>query len=54
MSAILIKDATIVDSASKHHLKKRDVLIENGIITNIATRITHPNAKEIKKKNLHI
>lgn len=54
MSAILLKDATIVDSASKHHLKKRDVLIENGTITKIAARIAHPNAKVIKKKNLHV
>ena len=29
---ILLKSATIVDPTSKHHLKKRDVLIEKGII----------------------
>ena len=33
---ILLKAATIVDPASKHHGKKRDVLIEKGIIKKIA------------------
>jgi dihydroorotase len=52
---ILLKSATIVDSKSKHHLKKRDVLIEKGYITKIA-RAIHPKNKvqEIKLPNLHI
>ncbi|MAZ73905.1 MAG: dihydroorotase [Flavobacteriaceae bacterium] len=54
MSATLLKNATIVDTQSKHHLKKRDVLIEKGVITKIATNISEPKAKEIKRKNLHI
>ncbi len=52
---ILIKSATIVDASSKHHLKKRDILIENGIITRIAASIiNNKKAKEISKPNLHI
>ena len=31
---ILLKETTIVDDTSMHHLKKRDVLIENGVIKN--------------------
>ncbi|HBC04815.1 MAG TPA: dihydroorotase, partial [Aequorivita sp.] len=37
---ILLKSATIVDVSSKHHLKKRDVLIENGKISKIASTIS--------------
>lgn len=54
MSATLFKNATIVDPTSEHHLKKRDVLIEKGIIKKIASTISEPKAKEIKLKNLHI
>ena len=44
-----------MDASSKHHLKKRDILIENGIITTIATSIKNDKkAKEISKPNLHI
>jgi len=51
---ILIKSATIVDATSKHHLKKRDVLIENGTIVKIASSITNSKTKQISFKNLHI
>lgn len=51
---ILLKSATIVDATSKHHLKKRDVLIENGKIARIAATITGVKAKEVSLKNLHI
>ncbi len=52
---LLIKSATIIDSKSKHHLKKRDLLIEKGIIKSIAASITNENNyKEISFKNLHI
>jgi dihydroorotase len=51
---VLLKSATIVDASSKHHLKKRDILIENGIITKIAATITNSSVKEITLKNLHI
>ncbi len=52
---ILLKSATIVDASSKHHLKKRDILIENGIITKIGVTISNSqNAKEVTLANLHI
>src|SRR5690606_13395961 len=52
---ILLKSATIVDSSSKHHLKKRDVLIENGEISKIAASIqSTEKVKEISLKNLNI
>ncbi|MDX1463429.1 MAG: dihydroorotase [Marinirhabdus sp.] len=54
MSTILIKSATIVDAKSKHHLKTRDVLIENGTITKIAAKIDHDAAKKVALQNLHI
>jgi len=51
----LLKSAIIVDQNSKHHLKKRDVLIENGVISKIASKIDDtPNTKVISLKNLHI
>lgn len=59
---ILLKSATIVDVSSKHHLKIRDILIENGKILKIAANITSAEStagkagkvKEIILKNLHI
>ncbi|PHR12726.1 MAG: dihydroorotase [Aequorivita sp.] len=52
---ILLKSATIVDVSSKHHLKKRDVLIENGKISKIAATIpSSEKVKEVSLKNLHI
>ena len=52
---ILIKAAIIVDASTKHHLKKRDVLIEKGKITKIAKTISNSDQfKEIKLPNLHL
>lgn len=52
---ILLKSVTIVDASSKHHLKKRDILITNGHFEKIASKIENPdNRKELKIKNLHI
>lgn len=52
---LLLKSATIVDASGKHHLKKRDVLIENGKISKIAASIpSSEKTKEITLKNLHI
>lgn len=53
---VLFKNATIVDANSKNlHLKKRDILIKNGIIEKIASKIT-PSKKisVIDDKNLHV
>lgn len=52
---ILLKSVTVVDASSKHHLKKRDLLITNGRFEKIAPKIENPdNRKELKVKNLHI
>lgn len=51
----LLKSATIVDVSSKHHLKKRDVLIEGGMISKIAANILSSEKIEVVSlKNLHI
>tara|TARA_R110002050_G_scaffold74772_6_gene160239 strand:- start:2421 stop:3674 length:1254 start_codon:yes stop_codon:yes gene_type:complete len=52
---ILIKSATIIDSKSEFHNTTQDLLIENGVITNIASTIKNPNNyQELTLENLHI
>ena len=52
---ILIKAATILDPQSKHHTKKRDILIENGTIKKIAATLKNPKkVKEVSLENLHV
>ena len=52
---ILLKSAKIIDKNSSFNNKTKDVLIENGIITKIESKIDKPNScKELKLKNLHI
>lgn len=52
---LLIKSAVVVDASSKHHLKKVDLLINNGKFEKIASKISNPdNRKEINLKNLHV
>ncbi len=52
---VLIKSAVIIDQNSKHHQKKRAVLIENGIITKITSTIKNEkNYKEVTLENLYI
>lgn len=52
---ILLKAATIIDASSSHHLKKRDILIENGKISKIAAKIpSSKNLQEVSLKNLHV
>lgn len=53
---LLLKSATILDASQpSQHGKKRDILIENGVITKIATRLETPKgAKTISLKNLHV
>lgn len=52
---VLIKSAKIIDKNSSFHELKKDVLIENGIITKIANKISNPKKfKEIALENLHI
>ena len=52
---ILIKKATIIDSSSSHHLQTKDLLIENGVITNIQDSISNNNKHQIfESDQLHI
>jgi dihydroorotase len=52
---ILIKQARIIDSASPYNGKTMDVLIENGIITAVKSKIsTDKNTKIIEGAGLHI
>lgn len=52
---VLIKSAKIIDKNSSFHELTKDVLIENGIITKIANKISNPKKfKEIALENLHI
>lgn len=53
---ILLRSAKIVNACTKNlHLKKRDILIKNGIIDKIATKIEAPGkTKIIQLKNLHV
>jgi dihydroorotase len=52
---ILLKSAKIIDQNSSFHQQIKDILIENGKITQIAKSIaTHEKCKEIVLENLHI
>lgn len=52
---LLLKAATIIDKSSPFHQQKKDILIENGVITKIANSIKSiENFKEIKLKNLYV
>lgn len=52
---LLLKSATVVDSTSSHHLKKMDILIQDGVIESIATTIKTPAETEvISLENLHL
>jgi dihydroorotase len=56
MINILLKNATIVDSSNNSlHLKKRDILVKNGVIDKIATKIDPSGKiKVISYDNLHV
>ncbi|WP_452219360.1 dihydroorotase [Lacinutrix undariae] len=52
---VLIKSATVIDPKSDFNNQTVDILIENGIITQISKDITNTdNYTEIKHDNLHI
>ena len=51
---ILIKAARIIDNQSNYDQLVQDVLVENGIITQIGTALSAPNAKIIEVPNLHL
>lgn len=52
---VLLKSTTIIDSKSDFHNQTVDILIENGVISQIAKRIKNTNNfKEISLDNLHV
>ncbi len=51
MMQLLIKKATILCPSSKYHLKKKDILIKNGIIEKIADSVNVKGGIVIDKKN---
>ena len=53
---ILLRSAKIINTLNKElHLKKRDILVKNGIIEKIAAQINFPKAtKVVDLKNLHV
>lgn len=52
---ILIRSAHIIDTASSHHGKVVDILIENGIITSIKNKInTDKNVRTVMAENLYV
>ncbi|MDV7140476.1 dihydroorotase [Maribacter sp. TH_r10] len=53
---VLLKSAKIVNAQSKDlHLKKRDILIQNGTLAKIASKIDAPKGtKIVELKNLHV
>ena len=51
---LLIKSATIVDRKSLFHLKSKDILIKNGIISDIKDQIEEENAILVDLPNLHV
>lgn len=51
---ILIKSAKIISPENKFHQKVCDILVESGIITQIADNIKAAADKEISFKNLHV
>lgn len=51
---ILLKQATIISKGSEFHLKKKDILVKNGVISKISDKIESNSAKCIESKNLHV
>ena len=51
---LLIKSATLVDITSDLNFKVKDILIEDGFITDISDKIDSKAYKIIKFKNLHV
>ena len=52
--SVLIKNATIIYPGHNLHKSKRDILIKNGVIEKIASRITSKASKVIESSQLHL
>ena len=51
---ILLKNAFVADSSSAHFGKRKDILIENGIITAIEDTLGFTDATVVDHENLHV
>ena len=51
---VLIKNATIVSSPSPFHGQSKDILIENGIISEIASELKNNKCQVIETNGLHV
>jgi dihydroorotase len=52
---VLLKSATIIDSKSVYHNTTQDILIENGVITQVSPKINNTKKiKEVSLSNLHV
>jgi dihydroorotase len=51
---ILIKNATIIDKLSPHNGKKMDILIVDGLISKIATKVTDIESNLLEGKELNV
>ena len=52
--SILIKSATLVDSKSNLNFKKKDILIKDGVIVDIADTIDTNASQIFDFENLHV
>src|SRR5690554_8112454 len=51
---VLLKNTTILDKASSHFNQKRDILIDNGIISSISESINDAEAQVIESDDLYV
>ncbi len=51
---LLIQQATVIAPTTTHHLLKRDIFIENGIIKSIAPQLNIDNTEVINAANAHV
>ena len=53
---VLVRNAQIIDPSSTHHLKRRDLVIENGVISKIAPAGSSSSKADIvlKSKKLKV
>ena len=54
MQSILLKSAKVIDAESKYNGKNQDILIVNGLITEISNSIESNDSKIIDIKGLHV
>lgn len=53
-NVVLIKSAKILDSKSEYHQKRKDVILENGVITEVGDNLNAENAQVVSSNDLHL